>query len=678
MYITVSIQEILILMFSFIFPKPIFKKVWIFGGLYSFFFLGLTVYLLFFTNVWIQGVIRDPVRGLQTVIGNGYIWWSLAIWGTLIWSIVNFIFNMRHSKGREKMQVLYLLVGFSLFGIIAAIADIIFPIFYKDTSFFSASTIASLAFNFAVTYVILKHRFLEIRLVVARSVAYVLLVTILGALYTSGLFLTSEFFVKQNTDLPNLIASTILALFIAFTFQPLKMLLEKLTDKIFFRGGYDTQELLSRLGSIMNSYIDLDALSNEVLEVLTREMRVSRGAFIIFGEDLSSIYNIHETGFLKHLVISYSEASFFSPFFETILFDDLEEGSLKNLMREKNVTLVKNLRVKDKIVGILILGEKASGEVYSSQDLKFLDIFSPEVAVAIQDSQSYDKIKRFNATLSEEVKKATADLQQANERLKSLDSLKDDFVSIASHELRTPMTAIRSYAWMALHKADIKLSEKVERYLIRVLMSSERLINLVNDMLNISRIEAGKIEINPEPIDPIVLCKDIFDEAYYSKEVNKKISFNLLEKPVPKIFADPEKLRQVLLNLVGNSLKYTPDGGSITIDFFSDGKLVEILVKDTGTGISKEDIGRLFQKFSRLDNSYVAAATSGGTGLGLYISKKIIELMHGRIWASSEGLGKGATFAFSLPVATQETLQHAQFYTVKPVGEVKPLEPAAL
>lgn len=233
-----------------------------------------------------------------------------------------------------------------------------------------------------------------------------------------------------------------------------------------------------------------------------------------------------------------------------------------------------------------------------------------------------------------------------------LDKMKDDFVSIASHELRTPMTAIRSYAWMALHKADVPLSDKVERYLVRILISTERLINLVNDLLNVSRIEAKKIAIKCEPIDLLKVVKDVVDEAYYSKSVTKEIKFAILEQKLPPVLGEPEKLREVLLNLIMNAVKFTPNLGNITISFFTDGKVIETHVKDSGVGISKEDLGRLFQKFGKLDNSYVAASTSGGTGLGLYISKNLVELMHGRIWASSEGLNKGATFAFSLPIAS--------------------------
>lgn len=283
-----------------------------------------------------------------------------------------------------------------------------------------------------------------------------------------------------------------------------------------------------------------------------------------------------------------------------------------------------------------------------------------------------------NTKVNQQLRSALNLLADANQKLKVLDQIKDDFVSIASHELRTPMTAIRSYAWMALHRSDVPLSKTLEKYIARILLSTERLINLVNDMLNVSRIESGRIEINPEPIDVLSLIRDIVDEVYYSKSEEKNIQFIVSDKKAPKVFADPEKLRQVFLNLVGNSLKFTPNGGKISFDFFSDGKTVEISVSDTGIGVPKEDISKLFHKFERLDNSYTASATSGGTGLGLYISKNLVELMHGKIRAQSEGLNKGATFTVALPVATPDALKDIDKYRVKPKGESSDLEPVAV
>ncbi len=272
----------------------------------------------------------------------------------------------------------------------------------------------------------------------------------------------------------------------------------------------------------------------------------------------------------------------------------------------------------------------------------------------------------------------SSELQQANVKLQELDLLKDDFVSIASHELRTPMTAIKSYSWMALHRSDIPLSQKLQRYLYRVLVSTERLINLVNDMLNVSRIEAGRIEINPVAFDIIQLTRDIVEDLQ-AKAAEKKLQISVFERQVPVVFGDPDKVREVIMNLVGNAMKFDYPGGYINIDFFTDGKMVDISIQDNGAGISKDDLGKLFHKFSRLENTYTALSTSGGTGLGLYISKNLIELMHGRIWAESDGMDRGSKFSFTLPVATDELLTQAEQYRVKPKdGPAKPLEPVAI
>lgn len=580
-------------------------------------------------------------------------------------------------SGKLKLQVTYVLSAVFIAGSFGAIFDLLFPWinFYK---YIWLGPIGTLIMVGIFIYVIVKHRFLDIRLIVARAVTYSLLVFILGAIYALGLFGIGTLLIGVTSGTSQMVISMILALIMAFTFQPLKRQLEKFTDSIFYKGHYDPDLLMSHIGSVMSTNIELQSLTAQIIRVLLDEMRISKGAFVILGEEQGTIYEIIDLGFPQKLTVLYSQISMFLPFPQIIVFDELEESSLKNLMRQMDISVVKTLKVENEVVGLLLLGGKASGEIYSDQDLKVLEILASEMGVALQNSKSYDKIKKFNVILSDEIRKATTDLQGANARLKTIDKLKDDFVSIASHELRTPMTAIRSYAWMALNRPDVPLSKNLEKYIARILISTERLINLVNDMLNVSRIESGKIEINPEAIDLVSLAKDIIDELYFSKSEEKSIQFKVLEKPIPKVFADPEKLRQVFLNLVGNSLKFTPSGGKITFDFFTDGKVVETSVSDSGVGISKEDINKLFNKFSRLDNSYTAAATSGGTGLGLYISKNLVELMHGKIWVNSEGLNKGATFTVSLPVASQEVLKDPAKYIVKAHGIAKGLESVSI
>lgn len=582
---------------------------------------------------------------------------------------------MEYQKKNQliRLQIQYLLLSSALVSIGAMATNLFLPTLGIFTLNWLGQAL-TICWVVGISYVIMKHHLMDIRLVVARAVAYSFLVTIIGVFYVLATFFLSSFVLGFSTSEEQLLVYTVLTIFVALSFEKLKQLVEKITDNIFFKGRYDSNKLLSQLGSIMSTNIELDYLTTKILETLTAEMKVSFGTFVILEK--KAIYKSIVVGNFKKN-FSYSELEVLVKNGDIFIFDELDEGDLKQLMRSLGIVISKKLTVRDEVIGLLFLGEKSSGEIYSEQDLKVLDILGLEVAVAIQNAQSYDKIKKFNITLSEEVKKATVDLQWANLKLKELDKLKDDFVSVASHELRTPMTAIKSYLWMAINRPDVPLSEKMEQHLSRAYLSTERLINLVNDMLNVSRIEAGRIEIRPAPFDIQVLVSDVISEVV-PKASEKMIKIEVEKENVPKVFADPDKVHEILLNLIGNSLKFTPAYGQITIRFFSDGQTVETSVKDTGSGISQDDLSSLFQKFGRLDNSYIAMSTAGGTGLGLYISKSLINLMKGRIWAASDGLNKGSTFTFSLPIATKEVLSKADQYTKTTISEAKELEPAAV
>lgn len=329
-------------------------------------------------------------------------------------------------------------------------------------------------------------------------------------------------------------------------------------------------------------------------------------------------------------------------------------------------SLIYPIRSKGGVIGVMIISIARSEKDLSSYEKESIENLVDVVGIALE-----------NALLYQQIKDASQELSAANQKLQELDKLKDDFVSVASHELRTPMTAIKSYLWMALRRSKEPLSENLKRYLTRAFISTERLINLVNDMLNVSRIEGGRIELIPQAFDLLELCREIMEEVRF-RAVERGIEISILESKVPEVFADVDKVHQVLLNLVGNSLKFTPPGGNIIVSFFSDGYAVETSVKDSGVGMAREDLGRLFKKFGRLDNSYLAIGQSGGTGLGLYISKNLVELMGGKIKASSEGLNRGSTFTFSLPVVSKEVLAEKEKFHRRPLGEAKGLEPVVI
>ena len=230
-----------------------------------------------------------------------------------------------------------------------------------------------------------------------------------------------------------------------------------------------------------------------------------------------------------------------------------------------------------------------------------------------------------------------------------LDKTKDDFISVTSHELRTPITIIKSYLWMLTNGKAGEVNEKQRFYVDKAISGAERLLNLINDTLNISRIENGKVEFNIEEVN-IKLFVHEMAQDFKVKTDEKKLQLILdIDPNVRSAYADKDKLREVMTNFFGNSFKFTSTG-NITIKVENtDRELVKIAITDTGKGIAHEDLKRLFHKFGRLDNSYQTVAETAGTGLGLYIVKTIVEAMGGNVGAFSEGKDKGSTFWFTLP-----------------------------
>ena len=235
---------------------------------------------------------------------------------------------------------------------------------------------------------------------------------------------------------------------------------------------------------------------------------------------------------------------------------------------------------------------------------------------------------------------------------KMLEKVKDDFISVTSHELKTPMTIIKSYLWMLANNKAGPLNEKQMAYLEKAIRGSDRMLNLVNDMLNISRMERGKVHMEIKEINLVGVVQGVLAEMQFKAD-EKGLSLGIDVASGDEgllVKADELKVMEVLTNYISNGLKYTDQGG-IKVDICADGAFARVTVIDTGKGIAPEDIGKLFHKFSRLNYSYETVAEAGGTGLGLYIVKTYVERMGGHVGVYSKGVGKGSTFWFTLPLA---------------------------
>jgi PAS domain S-box-containing protein len=232
-----------------------------------------------------------------------------------------------------------------------------------------------------------------------------------------------------------------------------------------------------------------------------------------------------------------------------------------------------------------------------------------------------------------------------------VDRLKSEFVATVSHELRTPMTSIKGYVDILLMGAAGELTEQQLRFLSVVQQNTERLTILVNDLLDLSRIEAGQVRLTMRPVDLAELTDEVMKEINRLTIVeNKTMQFNIeLPFDLPRIKGDPERIRQILINLLGNAFHYTPSDGQVCLRARRIGDEIQVDVKDNGVGIPLKEQERIFDRFYRGENHMVIA--SAGTGLGLSIVAKLINMHHGRIWVQSSGIeGEGSTFSFTLPV----------------------------
>lgn len=247
----------------------------------------------------------------------------------------------------------------------------------------------------------------------------------------------------------------------------------------------------------------------------------------------------------------------------------------------------------------------------------------------------------------DELQKISNSLAVANERLKELDNTKSEFISIASHQLRTPLTAIKGYLSLALEGSYGTVSSEIRDVLEKIYAANGNLIKLVEDLLNVSRIETGRMQYRFEAAQIEALVAEQADMFLpLAKDRGLDLRIRLPKKSLPKIDIDTGKIREAVANVIDNAIKYTPRG-SVTVSVEAGPSSVTITVSDTGVGIRPDELDNLFRKFVRSEETTKVSVS--GTGLGLYVGRNFVEAHGGRMWAESEGIGKGSSFFIEIP-----------------------------
>ncbi|HEY58769.1 MAG TPA: GAF domain-containing protein [Anaerolineae bacterium] len=291
------------------------------------------------------------------------------------------------------------------------------------------------------------------------------------------------------------------------------------------------------------------------------------------------------------------------------------------------------LKVGDRIIGVLDV-QSTEVNAFTEDDVQVLQILADQLAVAVENARAYE--------LS----------QRALEELRRADQLKSQFLANMSHELRTPLNSIIGFSKVILKGIDGPITDLQRQDLTAIYNAGQHLLGLINDILDISKIEAGKMQLNFQEVAMADIVQGVMSTAVGLVKDKPIQLIQEVEPDLPTVRADPTRVRQVLLNLVSNAAKFTEEGHIrvfVRRQVDPDSGLEEILVgvEDTGPGIAPEDMQKLFKPFSQVDDSLTRAV--GGTGLGLYISHSLVELHGGRIWVESE-MGKGSTFYFTIPI----------------------------
>ncbi len=572
------------------------------------------------------------------------------------------------ASGLQRQQFKNILIGLIISWSLIVTTNFILVLLFNVTALVALGPAFTVIFSGTVAYTIIRNRLFDIKAAVGRSVAYILSIGLLvfGYAALSSLIVNTTFSDFSNGSI-QLVFNTVIFMIAVLVYPSIKNFFDKITKRLFYRDSYDIKDVLDKLGNSIVTEIDLHKILFGTRQVLSDSLKSSFVEFILFKENIPYLEaGTHKTlqtdidKLMEHIKDQHKEV---------IITDDLgQQNIFRQWLADNEVGLSLRLKTQHQVVGYILFGDKKSGDIYNNEDERLLTIVADELAIAIQNALRFEEIEQFNVTLQQKVDEATRKLRQTNEKLKALDETKDEFISMASHQLRTPLTSVKGYVSMVLEGDAGKISDMQKKLLDQAFLSSQRMVYLIADLLNVSRLRTGKFVIDSKPTQ---LAEVIESEIAQLTETAKSRGLELTyskPKDFPMLMLDDTKIRQVIMNFADNAIYYTQSGanrGHIRIALEDKGTSVEFTVADDGIGVPKESQHHLFTKFYRAGNAQ--HARPDGTGLGLFMAKKVIVAQGGAIIFHSEE-GKGSTFGFSFPKAQVKVPDH-----IKPAAPKKSL-----
>ena len=558
--------------------------------------------------------------------------------------------NYRSFK-EYRANIVLITIAFGAGGALGLLIGVILPVIFGEWAITLFSSLPILMAVSIIAYAIIRYRLFDIRLATARSLTYIMTLVILSLAYYVIAYVISIAMFQGRIETNAFSTSPLnilLALILAFIFQPIKHFFDQVTNKIFYRGEYDRDIFFREFGQILSYDTNLKLLLRRASSYITDNLKAERAFFQIVNRGVfggtahDQVSEVELSRIVKYYKENIDQSS-------VVVADLVQSDEVRGIMSRNNIRIALPLMSKNHLIGCLFLGEHKS-RGYSARDIGVLESVTNELTIAISNSLSVEEIRDLNASLQQRVNEATKEFTMTNKQLRKLDETKDEFISMASHQLRTPLTSIKGYLDMVLQGDLGKINATQRAALSDAYLSSERMVSLINDFLNISRLQTGKFIIDRRNSDvSSALYQELQMLSVLAKQHGLELDLNV-DKNMPPLLLDIDKLRQVIVNMIDNAIYYSKPNTAIKIRLgIENGELI-FSVQDTGIGVPKSEQDQLFGKFFRATNA--RKRRPDGTGVGLFLSKKVV-LAHGGqiIFQSIEG--DGSIFGFRIPVTVE-------------------------
>lgn len=629
---------------------PAFTKKDIFPGA-----IFIVLMILSLTPFVVKGIVPREMGGNNDIPGVLYFPFIVSL--VSMFSVAVFILMHRAARQKSPLQRIHMRVialSFISSYPLAVLTNVILPSASQNWSTTQIGTLFTLPMVGIIAFSIIRHKLFDIRLAIARAVTYILLLGTLIFAYAIAVFGFIQLFFQdsQEIGLGQNIVYIVSAVFLAFTYAPLKHFFDRVTDRIFFRHEYDTQETLDKLGDVAVEEIDLRQVSVKSMEILSQALKPEFvSIYIVSPARELKPYKFYIGKKLKHKS-KESEQELFNGIGKMkdviVVTEQMNESELylQEILNSALIAVAVQLETSRELVGYLFFGQKQNGSMYTAKDVKMLNTVANELALAIENSLRFQEINEFNETLQARISEATLKLQENNQKLHELDAAKDEFISMASHQLRTPLTAVKGYLSMVLEEDAGKVPSEQRKLLAEAFASSQRMVYLIGDFLNVSRLKTGKFVLELSQVDlSKLVAAEVSQLESTAKERRLKLKY---DRPEPILLQiDQNKIQQVIMNFIDNAIFYSRPSSEIKIDLVQKTDEAVFKVSDSGIGVPKDEQHRLFTKFYRASNA--KKARPDGTGIGLFMAKKVI-IAHGGFVIFESKERKGSTFGFSLPL----------------------------